>query len=418
MKSTVTDAPSPIDGPAPTSPARRAGAGLLAISMVIATLACRHRHIARLIEQLAADNFAMFTVIVLAGAFGLILLVALLRRALVGRLPRRSFRLAAIILAVAAGWIVTEGAFRGLDISADPPGAQHLDTLKVDNHLNALGIREPWDTLDDRDSRLRIAFLGDSFTYGESVERHDTFCHLLQAMLADTAPAGVITINLGIPGTGPAEQRELYRTVGAALKPDMVVHVIYLNDIAGDLQPLVARVFDVRDDQLWVGSASRVLQFLERQIRYRLAWQKTLAYFRGGRDPRDRQRRRDRFITDIRAIRRDVTRDGADYVVVIFPWLCRLDDYLLGDVHQWLDARMNQLHVPCLDLLDVFKGRDARTVRISDVNEHPNPTGHRLAATRMAPFIRARIKQTGRLRHLHRRPQADARSRRDQRQDQ
>jgi hypothetical protein len=51
----------------------------------------------------------------------------------------------------------------------------------------------------------------------------------------------------------------------------------------------------------------------------------------------------------------------------------------------------SQLDVPYLDLLEVFAGRDAETLRVSPANEHPNALCHRLAAERIARFLRDEV---------------------------
>jgi len=47
--------------------------------------------------------------------------------------------------------------------------------------------------------------------------------------------------------------------------------------------------------------------------------------------------------------------------------------------------------VPYLDLLEVFAGRDAESLRVSPANEHPNAPAHRLAAERIARFLREEV---------------------------
>jgi hypothetical protein len=134
-----------------------------------------------------------------------------------------------------------------------------------------------------------------------------------------------------------------------------------------------------------------VLRFAERQIRYWLAWNKTIDYFRGGETLAERAAAWETFKADVRKCKATVEDDGAVYVLVLFPWLVRLHDYLLTDVHEQMRDFATELEVPYLDLLEVFAGQDAEGLRVSLANEHPNATGHSIAAQRLARLLREEI---------------------------
>ena len=304
------------------------------------------------------------------------------------RRRRRRFKLCAILSATLLTFGLAELGFRLAGIRPDPVPP---DTRVVDKTLNALEIRENWDTLDPSDPRLRLAFLGDSMVFGDGVEQDETFVHLLESQLAADWPEGVVTINLGYPGTAPGWQLKKYLKVRDALHPDVVVHMIYLNDLDVDLYRLLWRIYRIRDEDLYVGDWSYVLSYAEKQIRYQLAWKYTLDYFRGGCEPEQRAAAWETFKHDVRACKTTIEQDGAVYCLVLFPWLFQLDDYPLPDVHRQMREFAQELKVPYLDLLEVFAGRDAATLRVTLTNEHPNPAGHRLVADRLATFVRSEI---------------------------
>ncbi|UCF34229.1 MAG: prolipoprotein diacylglyceryl transferase [Phycisphaerales bacterium] len=79
---------------------------------------------------------------------------------------------------------------------------------------------------------------------------------------------------------------------------------------------------------------------------------------------------------------------GARYGLVLFPWLFQLEEYPLKDVHAQMRAFASQLDVPYLDLLAAFEGRAGDDLCVSPVNEHPSPMAHRIAAQRLAQFLR------------------------------
>ncbi len=311
------------------------------------------------------------------------------------RRRRFRFRLVTLALSVLLTFGIAEVLFRALGITPPPPAQlPALDCEEVDNSLNALGLRETWDALPTDDARLRIACLGDSTVYGYSVEPYETFCHLLESLLEDEVPEGVVTINMGYPGTSPGWQLQRYLPLRETLRPDIVVHVAYPNDLGIDMHDLLSDIYRIRDQDLWVGDGSFVLRYAERQIRHWIAWNRTVDYFRGGNSPKERAVAWAKFKADVRACRSAVEEGGAEYALVLFPWLVRLDNYMLADVHATMRDFAGELGVPYLDLFEVFAGRDAGQLRVSLANEHPNPRGHRLAAERIARFLQEQVLPT------------------------
>lgn len=305
------------------------------------------------------------------------------------RIRRIRFAVSAAALATVVAFILAEATFRVFHIQPDPvPQSQYDDDTRVDNTVNALGIREDWDTIAPDDPRLRIGILGDSIVYGYTVEREETFCHLLEGMLAPDVPGGVLTINLGLIASAPFQQVRLYRRLAGILRPDVVIHVLYPNDLGFPLHDSLVRIYRTRDERLWESTSSYVLRFAEEQVRYGLAWRSTVNYFRGGRTPIEREHAWEAFENSVRSCKDAVESGGAFYAIVFFPWLARLDDYLLYDVHARMREFTAELDVPYLDLLSVFEGRDALSLRVSVANEHPNPLAHRLAAQAIAQFVR------------------------------
>ncbi len=305
---------------------------------------------------------------------------------------RRRMRVAAVASAVLTAFLASEVVFRVFDIRPPPsPQPAVADYLAVNNTLNAWGLREPWDSLPEADHRFRIVFLGDSIVFGYGIEREVSFCFLLGGMMATSRPEGVRTINMGYWGTAPAWQLEKYLELKDKIRAGVVVHVVYPNDLEIYMHRRLDEIYRIRDGDLCVGEASFVLRYAERTIRYWAAWKRTIDYLRGGRNSEERRRAWAKLKLDVRACRQVVEDGGASYALVLFPWLVRLDDYDLHDVHDTMRAFASELGVPYLDLLEVFAGRDAESLRVSLANEHPNALGHRLAAERIERFLRDEV---------------------------
>lgn len=312
--------------------------------------------------------------------------------AVLARRRRRRFRFVAAAFSTVLSLAAAEAIFRILDIRpAPPPRPSSFDDAEVDNTLNALGIREVWDALPADDKRLRVAFLGDSMVYGFSVEREDGFVHRIEGMLAADRPEGVVTINLGYPVSAPITQLPKYLALRDALRPDIVVHVVYLNDLGIVMHDRLKRIYRTRDETFVLGNTSRLLHYAEKQVRYWFAWRATLDYFRGGQSVAQRTQAWDRFKTGVRACKAAVEENGGTYAMVLFPWLIRLKDYPLADEHAHMRRFADELSVPYLDLLETFVPYRGEGLYISPMNEHATPLGHKITAERLARFLREEV---------------------------
>lgn len=88
-----------------------------------------------------------------------------------------------------------------------------------------------------RQGTPRILLLGDSFTFGYSVEAADTIEARLTPRLQGAFP-DVEVLTAGAPGYGPHEEAALAESLLPALQPDLLIHFFFCgNDVADALRP-------------------------------------------------------------------------------------------------------------------------------------------------------------------------------------
>jgi len=93
-------------------------------------------------------------------------------------------------------------------------------------NMNNLGFRGPHTEI-EKDERERIAFIGDSFTFGWGVEEIDSWLGILR----ENHPEKEI-LNLGLPGEHPMDHVQQARKILPVLKPDrLVVCLLSWNDL-------------------------------------------------------------------------------------------------------------------------------------------------------------------------------------------
>ncbi len=90
---------------------------------------------------------------------------------------------------------------------------------------------------------LRIAALGDSFTFGYGVQEEQAWPRRLEQLLRERAQGGgVEVLNLGVGGYGTAQEARLLRRRWEALRPDLAIVALYVgNDPADDARETARR---------------------------------------------------------------------------------------------------------------------------------------------------------------------------------
>ncbi len=102
--------------------------------------------------------------------------------------------------------------------------------------INNKGVRGPERTYEKDDDVRRILFLGDSVTFGVSLEDYeDTFPHLVEHELNGSGPGRVEVINAGVGGYSPWQEYGYLAEEGIRYAPDLVVVSFVLNDVTEKL---------------------------------------------------------------------------------------------------------------------------------------------------------------------------------------
>jgi len=95
---------------------------------------------------------------------------------------------------------------------------------------NSYGIRGPEFSFDKPPGRLRIAAVGDSFTFGQGVEEDEAYAAVVgQALRSAHVPAEVL--NFGVPGHGTPQSVAMVRRKVVPTQPDLVLIGVFPNDL-------------------------------------------------------------------------------------------------------------------------------------------------------------------------------------------
>ncbi len=143
------------------------------------------------------------------------------------------FRYAAHRFLPGGEWLSTASIFNLEDepvgYTLKPHATRILTTgeaYTVRDRLNSLGLNDIERRVEKEPGSRRILVLGDSFMYGQGVERDESLPRRLDLLLPD-----VEVINAGIPGYGLEQEYLYFKDRGHRFEPDLVLVGFFMNDV-------------------------------------------------------------------------------------------------------------------------------------------------------------------------------------------
>jgi HEAT repeat protein/lysophospholipase L1-like esterase len=236
--------------------------------------------------------------------------------------------------------------------------------------FNGDGVRDRTHAEEKPEGVTRLICLGDSVTLGDGIKPRQAFPQLLQERLDAEGP-GVEVFNLALWGWSTRQERIAYRRIARRYGPDRVLLTVCLNDIPelqnnlsrppGWLTGLYQRSALVR---LVVDARGREIRSVEELFEEPAAHGVEAGF--------------ERFFEELRALRDDVTEDGAELAVAVMPFRFQLEPDAPEPTVQRRIARFcAESGLPCLDLLDPLRALGPEAFHDYD---HLSPAGARKVA--------------------------------------
>ena len=252
---------------------------------------------------------------------------------------------------------------------------------------------------------LRVACLGDSFTFGLGIPEAATYTQQLEQRLQQAMPGRPVEVlNGGVPGYDTVLEWRLLQEVVQRYEPDIILIQFAIND--AEERP----VYALPVKSAWLNRGKDLLRWL---YSYNFLAERyyTLAARLNGLGHTDPQRRV-AFYQAIyaeghpgwRACREALAslqqfeeQTGTAIVLMLYPWLERLGpggEYPYRQMHQTVRQAW-QREDRLIDLLDVLHGQEERTLWASPQDHHPNGRCNALVAERIAGFLAEQPLLTG-----------------------
>jgi lysophospholipase L1-like esterase len=236
---------------------------------------------------------------------------------------------------------------------------------------------------------VRIAVLGDSFTYGLGVALDEAYPQVLERLIRDARGSNgharpVDVLNFGVCGYSTADEAQVLEYKALSWHPDLVLVGYTLNDPETDpVQPLQHHFAELR---WWQHSQilRRIALGWNRWQQWRLAGGD---YFRYLHAPSG-----DKWVSVPRAfarMQRLAADRGLPVWVAIFPMgAASWAEYPYRDLHAQVASAARAAGFGVIDLLAPLSAHEISEVQLGGRDPHPTPLGHRVAAAAILAALR------------------------------
>lgn len=276
---------------------------------------------------------------------------------------------------------------------------EQADTSTKGYTRNRFGLRNAPYPIPPPEGSKRTLVFGDSFTFGLGVKNDRyIFPYLLEFMLNERLQGvdadSFHVMNAGIPGSLTGAWLDLWKKMGTAYDPDLVLIVFFLRD--GTLTHSIPQFFGVIQEEiternrislLYQGSYTyrRIRDNLDRKnvgARYTQAFHDS--YF-GDESQTKEWRAAQENLLELRDL---AVASGAKVAFAIFPVLVELNEhYPFKAICDLLESFARENDMPVLNLLPSYLGHRSDRLWVSSFDQHPNAAGHVIAAEALFPFV-------------------------------
>lgn len=319
------------------------------------------------------------------------------------RLHRHRGRIVALLLSTILALAACEGIVRLLDpagisyyqwskeynldrIADDELVWKHRSNFRaeydgIEYAFNELGLRDAPIARKAPDE-IRILVLGDSITMGWGVAAEDTYCRQLEDALQKRFGRAVRVINSGVGGYNTVQEAAFFRRHAAHLKPDLVLLLYVRNDVEVNGLPLHDRIDNPSPPHV-------MIEVFGKSWIYRLAHHfKTYGVSTTGMITLDRDAEGwQESLASVAEIAKRCANRGVPFMTFLWRYgPCPVTDALAQD----LSGLAGEKGFLFVDTAPWFAERDAKDLRLSIVDSHPEPEGHRILAEGIEKVLAAR----------------------------
>lgn len=257
----------------------------------------------------------------------------------------------------------------------------------------------------------RLAFLGDSSSFGWGVEYRQSYPELFRTQIEAHLGSSVEMRNYSVPGYNAEQELAAFQQRVTPYQPDLLV----LHHDPNDSEP-VGYGFSMSPDYLAAGYGdnalhSSLLKLVRRELRIRenqrvFTYDKDASLIAGAIAS---GKLYDRHLQALASLASTAKRLNLPVVVILFNGRAVIDDHYEDSevyrvLHRDLQQRLEGMGFFVLDLFPFYQERmresgwkDLKPIWRAEGDAHPNPAGHRMTAGALTSYVLSRPELTSRL---------------------
>jgi hypothetical protein len=272
-------------------------------------------------------------------------------------------------------------------------------------HINSKGFRDYEFSEKKSENTFRIMVIGDSFTFGMSVNIDDTYVKQIEKMLNQRDIKAEV-INCGVIGYDMWHYLKLLREKVILYKPDLVLLGLFANDIARAKPP--QNNPDIWNDQnpfasksniskiYLVNFAKNIFTLIETKYRYQRGHEYLMGIEErkkkiGPENPDDifyqvvygkaKEELYHHFYESLEEFKQFCNDNDIRLLCLLIPDAIQLNNKPATYVNQFIKESCDKLNLPLIDVLPEFERvKDPRTLYLFPLDAHTSPLGHRIIA--------------------------------------
>ena len=236
--------------------------------------------------------------------------------------------------------------------------------------FNREGLRDRTRPEEKPEGFWRVAVLGDSVTLGAEIRPYEAFPQVMEARLL-AAGRRIEVMNIALWGWSTRQERIAWERIARRYHPDQAVLAVCLNDIP-ELQNNLTR------PPAWLAGLHERSALVRRLVNAGAREIESVERLFDAADTPAVREALQRFLEEVGALRREVEKDGASFVMVVFPFRFQVEAGAPPPVVQERIAEYCRTEkLRCLDLLPTL----ARVGPSAFVDyDHLSPSGASLVA--------------------------------------